>query len=93
MCLQASYLLAPRALPTAPIWLNSTNPKHLETAENLSQNISLYAWLGYQFPQIFVDGEKVCALRQAVSQYITRALLTQAGYVQTTRELDLNFKA
>jgi ATP-dependent RNA helicase SUPV3L1/SUV3 len=92
MCLQSAYLLAPRALPIAPVWLDSHNPKHLEAAENLSQNLSLYAWLSYKFAQIFVDGEKVPELRQRISQYITRALLMQAGYGQTAREIDLNFK-
>ena len=69
-----------------------SNPKYLEAAESLSQNLSLYAWLSYKFPQIFVDGEKVPELRLAISSYITRALLTQAGYGQTAREIDLNFK-
>jgi ATP-dependent RNA helicase SUPV3L1/SUV3 len=92
MCLQAAYILAPRALPVAPVWLDSHNPKHLEAAENLSQNLSLYAWLSYKFPQIFVDGDKVSNLRQVISRYITRALLVQAGYGQTAREIDLNYK-
>ena len=97
MCLQSAYLLARRALPTTPVWLDSSNPKNvnpkfLEAAESLSQNLSLYAWLSYKLPQIFVDGEKVPELRLAISSYITRALLTQAGYGQTAREIDLNFK-
>jgi ATP-dependent RNA helicase SUPV3L1/SUV3 len=102
MCLQSLYLLAPRALPSTPIWLKSSNfehanpkhvnPKHLEAAETLSQNLSLYAWLSYKFPQIFADGDKVSSLRQEISGYITRALLTQAGYGQTAREIDLNYK-
>lgn len=97
MCLQSLYLLTPRALPSTPIWLDSANekqvnPKYLETAESLSQNLSLYAWLSYKFPQIFVDGEKVSSLRQMISLYITRALLVQAGYGQTAREIDLNYK-
>ena len=93
MCLQSAYLLAPRALPIAPIWLDSTNSKHLEKAEILSQNISLYAWLSFKFPQVFVDADKVGDLRKQISRYITRALLTQAGYGQTAREVDLNFKS
>ena len=92
MCLQSAYLLARRALPTTPVWLDSNNPKHLEAAESLSQNLSLYAWLSYKFGQIFIDGEKVPEMRQAISRYITRALLTQAGYSQTAREIDLNIK-
>ena len=97
MCLQSLYLLAPRALPSTPAWLDSrdtthVNPKYLETAENLSQNLSLYTWLSYKFPQIFVDGAKVSSLRQMISRYITRALLIQAGYGQTAREIDLNYR-
>ena len=78
-----------RKLPQAPIWLDSHNPKHLESAEILSQNISLYAWLSYKFPFIFIDAELVPPLRKAVSHYIERALLTQTGYVDTQRESDL----
>ena len=89
MCLQSAFLLAPRALPKAPNWLNTTNPKHLEAAENLSQQISLYAWLGFKFPQVFMDGNSVKALRKQVSSYIENALLTQAGYGQTARETDI----
>ena len=88
MCLQSAYLLAPRALPIAPVWLHSSNPKYLETAEILSQNISLYAWLSYQFPQIFIDADLVKDMRSQVSSYIENALLTQAGYGDTSRELD-----
>lgn len=89
MCLQSAYLLAPRALPQAPSWLNSDNPKHLEEAETLSQNISLYAWLSYKFPQVFFEVDAISALRSQVSRYIERALLTQAGYGDTSREQDL----
>ena len=89
MCLQSAYLLAPRALPTAPIWLESNNPKHLEAAENLSQNISLYAWLSVKFPKVFVDADNVTNLRRAISRYIEDSLLIQAGYGATSRESDL----
>ena len=89
MCLQSAYILAPRALPVAPKWINSTNSKYLLEAENLSQNISLYAWLSYKFPQVFVDRNSVNALRKQVNSYIERALLTQAGYGQTARETDI----
>lgn len=92
MCLQSAYLLAPRALPKAPVWLTSENPKHLDEAENLSQNISLYAWLSYKFPAIFVEQDAVSMIRTQVSRYIERSLLTQAGYGETSRELDLVFR-
>jgi ATP-dependent RNA helicase SUPV3L1/SUV3 len=89
MCLRSAYLLAPRALPPSPVWLNSSNPQHLEAAEILSQNISLYAWLSYQFPQVFIDGANLISFRNKVSRYIENALLTQAGFVQTMREKDV----
>jgi ATP-dependent RNA helicase SUPV3L1/SUV3 len=88
MCLQSAYILTPRALSPTPVWLNSTNPKHLEAAEILSQNISLYAWLSYKFPQIFTENALVKNLRNQVSTYIENALLSQAGYGQTAREND-----
>jgi ATP-dependent RNA helicase SUPV3L1/SUV3 len=87
-CLQSVEKSQIRRLPTAPIWIESVSPKHLETAELLSHNLSLYAWLSYKFPQIFVDGEEVRPLRHRISRYIEKALLTQAGYGDTTREID-----
>ena len=88
MCLKSTYQHVPRLLPAAPVWLHSVNPKHLEAAEVLSQNISLYAWLSYKFPQIFIDNALVKDYRKQVSTYIENALLTQAGYGQTARESD-----
>ena len=86
ICLKFSATHQIRALPLAPIWLTSTNPKHLEDAENLSKFISLYAWLSFKFPMIFVETANIKPLRIAVSRYIERALLSQAGYKQTSRE-------
>jgi ATP-dependent RNA helicase SUPV3L1/SUV3 len=48
----------------------------------------LYAWLSFKFPQIFVAGKDVAKLRQRISRYIESALLTQAGYGDTSREID-----
>ncbi len=89
LCLKSVVEHAIRTLPPAPNWLNSNNPKHLEQAEILGQNISLYAWLSFKFPQIFVDVESIPHFRKSVSRYIERALLTQAGYIDTQRECDL----
>lgn len=89
LCVQSIYSHQARALPQAPAWLSSDNPKHLEEAENLSQNISLYAWLSYKFPQIFIEAVAVSTLRMQVSRYIERALLTQSGYGSISREQDL----
>lgn len=89
LCLKSVVEHTVRKLPPSPVWLNSVNPQHLESAEILSQNISLYAWLSYKFPQIFVDAEQIPPLRLNVSRYIEHALLTQAGYIDTQRESDL----
>ena len=88
LCLKSVYESTARHLPPKPIWIGSHNPQYLETAELLSQNISLYAWLSYKFPSIFVDANLVSSYRKAVSRYIERALLSQAGYGDTLRELD-----
>lgn len=88
LCLQSVAQSAIRRLPSNPTWLDSHSSKHLETAELLSHNLSLYAWLSFKFPQFFVDGDIVKILRQQVSRYIERALLTQAGYGDTSREID-----
>ncbi|MGZ8270282.1 MAG: helicase-related protein [Methylophilus sp.] len=89
MCLKSVYHDSPRTLPEPPLWLNGENPKHLEEAESLSQNISLYAWLSYKYPQVFIDGKKITHYRQSLSRYITSALLTQSGYSETSREIDI----
>jgi ATP-dependent RNA helicase SUPV3L1/SUV3 len=88
LCLQSVAQSHKRTLPSAPIWLESISAKHLEAAELLSHNLSLYAWLSFKFSQIFVDGAEVKAMRQRVSRYIESALLTQAGYGDTAREVD-----
>ncbi len=88
LCLKSVVENTIRALPSKPNWLESTSAKHLEEAEILSQNISLYAWLSFKFPQIFVDAESIPHFRKSVSRYIERALQTQSGYGETQRELD-----
>ncbi len=76
-----------QALPSANSWLNSTSPKHLEAAEDLAKEISLYAWLAHKFPKHFYEFELVASLRNQVSRYIESALLIQAGYQDTSKEL------
>ncbi len=88
LCLKSVYESTVRHLPPKPIWLDSHHAQYLEAAELLSQNISLYAWLSYKFPSTFVDAELISSYRKAVSRYIERALLLQAGYGDTLRELD-----
>jgi ATP-dependent RNA helicase SUPV3L1/SUV3 len=86
-CLNSVANQKPRALPAMPDWLDSTSPKHLEDAENLSKDLSLYAWLSFKFPEIFVEGDTVPMLRARISRYIEQALLTQAGFGDTSKEL------
>jgi ATP-dependent RNA helicase SUPV3L1/SUV3 len=88
LCLQSVVDSKIRHLPAPPNWLESDSPKHLEAAELLSHNLSLYAWLSFKFPRIFVDGDEVSLYRRRVSRYIENALLTQVGYGDTTREID-----
>jgi ATP-dependent RNA helicase SUPV3L1/SUV3 len=76
-----------KALAEDIAWLNSTSPKHLEEAEDLSKDISLYAWLAHKFPKHFYQLENLPALRNKVSRYIEAALLVQAGYKDTSKEL------
>jgi ATP-dependent RNA helicase SUPV3L1/SUV3 len=90
LCLQSVAQSTIRLLPTAPDWLFSNSPKHLEAAELLSHNLSLYAWLSFKFPQLLVDGSRVSTLRKQISRYIESALLTQNGYGVISRELDYN---
>jgi ATP-dependent RNA helicase SUPV3L1/SUV3 len=88
LCLRSVALSQARRLPTAPNWLTANDAKHLEEAELLSHNLSLYVWLSFKFPQIFIDAAQVTSLRQAISRYIAQALLCQVGYGDTSRELD-----
>jgi ATP-dependent RNA helicase SUPV3L1/SUV3 len=86
-CVQSLREHRPRRLPAGHDWLSSTGAKYLEEAENLSQIISLYAWLAGKFPQVFYEAESLPTLRSKVSRYIESALLTQAGYGNTSKEL------
>ncbi len=86
-CLNSFATNHRRALPQLPEWLDSTSPRHLEDAENLSKDISLYAWLSFKYPAIFWQADGIAAARERVSRYIEQALLTQAGYGDTSKEL------
>ena len=89
-CVTSIYQDKPHPMPFAPNWLNGGSERHLQQAEILSQHISLYAWLSYQFPTIFTEQATISALRNKVSNYIKQALLTQKGYGNTSKEIDLN---
>lgn len=88
-CTQSIYQDKEHPTPFAPNWLDSDSEKYLQQAEVLSQHISLYAWLSYQFPTIFTEGDAVPALRSKVANYTKQALLTQKGYGDTTKESEL----
>lgn len=86
-CVQSVCNGQARGLPPEKDWLRSSSPKHLEEAEALSQDISLYAWLAGKFPHVFHEADIVPTFRSQVSRYIERALLTQAGYGSISKEL------
>ncbi len=89
-CITSIYQDKPHPIPFAPNWLNGGSEKHLQQAEVLSQHISLYAWLSYQFPTIFTEQTAIPTLRNQVANYIKQALLTQKGYGETSKEVELN---
>ncbi|MEZ0232219.1 MAG: helicase-related protein [Methylophilaceae bacterium] len=87
LCLKAFSAHFKKPLPADTQWLNSRGAQYLEKAEELGKDISLYAWLAFKFPQTFIEGDLVPALRNKVSRYIEQALLVQAGYGETSREI------
>ncbi len=89
-CIQSIYQDKEHPIPLAPSWLNGGSDKHLQEAETLSQHISLYAWLSYKFPTIFTNQSAIPLLRNMVANYIKQALLTQKGYGDTSKEIELH---
>jgi ATP-dependent RNA helicase SUPV3L1/SUV3 len=89
LCLKSVYDSTARALPEAPDWLSSTNAQYLDAAEQLSQNISLYAWLSFKFPQVFIEVDQVIHFRKQVNGYISQALRLHRGFGDTAREIEL----
>ena len=73
-------------LPPPPEWLAKHNYSMLEAAEQLSKDISLYAWLSFKFPKIFIEGAEVADFRSQVSAYIENALVQQVGFGETGKE-------
>lgn len=86
-CLASVMQQRKRALPADTGWLRTVDPKRLEEAENLSKDVSLYAWLAYKFPGIFYESSALPELRARVSRFIEGALLLQAGYKDTSKEI------
>ena len=91
-CLKRFAASQVTALPAEPEWLTSTSSRHLEAAENLSKDLSLYAWLSFKYPKVFYQGAEMPALRSRISRYIEAALLTQAGFGDTSKELMYGYK-
>lgn len=89
LCLASVYDSQTRRLPIKPAGLDSSNADHLDKAEQLSQNISLYAWLSFKFPSIFIEGDLVSTLRNQVNLYISQALRLHRGFGEVSREYDL----
>lgn len=90
MCVQAIDQQKIRPLPALPDWLNGHQAQYLEQAEQITQHLSLYAWLSYQYPNIFIDQDAIAEARARLTRYITQALLTQSGYGKTQRESELS---
>lgn len=91
-CLQSVDHNQVRHLPAAPYWLDSQQANHLEAAETLSQQISLYAWLSYKFKTIFIDSsEEIKTLRNRVNTYIAQAIKKHRGYGKTSRTHEQHF--
>lgn len=88
-CVQAVATQQARSLPQMPEWLNGQQAQYLEQAELICQHLSLYSWLSYQYPRIFVDSALIDDARKKLNSFIGRALRVQAGYGKTQREAEL----
>ncbi|MDF0376965.1 helicase-related protein [Methylophilus sp. YYY-1] len=88
-CVQAVATQQARSLPQMPEWLNGQQAQYLEQAELICQHLSLYSWLSYQYPRIFVDSALIDDARKKLNGFIGRALRVQAGYGKTQREAEL----
>ncbi len=88
-CVQAVALKQTRPLPQLPNWLHGQQAQYLEQAELICQHLSLYSWLSYQYPDIFVDQTGIAEARTRLNGFISRALKVQAGYGKTQRENEL----
>lgn len=90
ICLQSIDRHKIQILPKELTWLTAKSPKYLARAEKLTRDISLYAWLSFKFPSIFVEANKIHDLRRACSLYTAQALLTQAGFAKISKEFNLH---
>lgn len=88
-CVQAVALKQTRPLPQLPDWLHGQQAQYLEQAELICQHLSLYSWLSYQYPNIFIDQTGIAEARTRLNCFISRALKVQAGYGKTQREAEI----
>ncbi len=86
-CIDSVLNSRKKSLPRNVNWLDSISAKHLEEAEFLAKEVSLYAWLGFKYPMLFTELADIPSLRNKISRYIERALLIQAGYKETSKEI------
>jgi len=59
-------------------------PEQLLDAEDRVKEISLYLWLGYRFPDYFVDAEKARSFRGVLNRFIEESL-KQSHFVPRCR--------
>jgi len=59
---------------------------YLQAAEELSKELSLYAWFSFKYPAVFHDTQALKESRLATSRCIESALLTQSGFTWTSKE-------
>jgi|GEM_PF-3083338 len=52
--------------------------------------VCMYVWLSYKFATIFTERDAIAELQSKVANYVKQALLTQMGYGDTSREIELN---
>ena len=53
---------------------SASTEEELLKAEDESKKISLYLWLSYKLPDIFIDGVKALEIRLKINKYIQRSL-------------------
>lgn len=90
-CVKAVLHRKQKKLSPYPSWLARRDPSHrtmpnLELAELLTRNLTLYTWLSFKFPDIFVDGAKFPEYKAMLSAYVEAALRTQPGFGLTSKE-------
>ena len=60
-----------------PEWINDDKFSNLQQAENLSKNLSIYAWLSFRYKDIFIERDLIPLYRTKLSHYIASALIKE----------------